>query len=216
MFERLRKTVAGLAVLAVLAVLLGLAGCTQSVDFPGLEGNQTAPSAGVPWVGNAVTRAIPVCPASGLSGSATRCHAHVVADSQGLPVVTATPAGYSPTQIRHAYGFDLSGSNGAGQTIAIVDAFDDPTIANDLAVFKSTFGITGCNLTKVDQNGGTSFPAVNAGWALEISLDVEWVCAIAPGANILLVEANDNSAFSGNLDVAVAYAAAHAQVVSMS
>ena len=127
---------------------------------------------------------------------------------------TTSPTGYSPTQIRHAYGFDSLAGNGAGQTIAIVDAYDDPTIFNDLAVFKSTYRISGCNLTKVNQSGGTKYPRTNSGWALEISLDVEWACAIAPGSNILLVEASSNS-FT-NLLTAVDYAAQHAKVVSMS
>lgn len=126
----------------------------------------------------------------------------------------ATPVGYNPTQIRNAYGFNLISSTGSGQTIALVDAYDDPTIANDLSVFKSTYGITGCNLTKVNQNGGTKYPRTSSGWALEISLDVEWACAIAPGANLLLVEAS--SASLSNLLTAVDYAARHAQVVSMS
>lgn len=122
--------------------------------------------------------------------------------------------GYTPTQIRNAYGINSLSANGSGVTIAIVDAYDDPTIASDLQTFKNTFGITGCNLTKVNQSGGTRYPRSNGGWALEISLDIEWACAVAPGANLLLVEASSNS-FS-NLLTAVDYAASHAQVVSMS
>jgi subtilase family serine protease len=116
-----------------------------------------------------------------------------VIDRDGKPLASSSPQGYSPAQIRHAYGFDTLSANGSGITIGIVDAYDDPTIVNDLAAFKSQFGISGCNLTKVNQNGGTKYPRVNSGWALEISLDVEWACAIAPGANILLVEASSNS-----------------------
>ncbi|GGR18059.1 hypothetical protein GCM10008957_33540 [Deinococcus ruber] len=116
--------------------------------------------------------------------------------------------------MRAAYGFNAASSTGAGQTIAIVDAYDDPSIANDLAVFKAQYGITGCNLTKVNQSGGTKLPRTNSGWAQEISLDVEWACAIAPGANILLVEAS--SASLSNLLAGVDYAAKHANVVSMS
>ena len=116
--------------------------------------------------------------------------------------------------MRAAYGFNRLAASGAGQTIAIVDAYDDPTIANDLAVFKTQYGITGCNLTKVNQSGGTKLPRTNSGWAQEISLDVEWACAIAPAANILLVEAS--SASLSNLLTGVDYAAQHANVVSMS
>jgi subtilase family serine protease len=122
--------------------------------------------------------------------------------------------GYTPSQIRNAYGINSLAAKGSGVTLAIVDAFDDPTIINDLNTFKSTFNISGCNLTKVNQTGGTRYPRSNSGWALEISLDVEWACAVAPGANLLLVEASSNS-FT-NLLAAVDYAASHAQVVSMS
>jgi subtilase family serine protease len=117
---------------------------------------------------------------------------------------------YTPAQIAHAYGFDLvkfsNGTikgDGSGQTIAIVDAFDDPTIASDLQKFDSTFGLPAPpSFQKLTPQGQ---PAANAGWALEIALDVEWAHAIAPGANIVLVEAANNS--STNLYAADVYAA---------
>jgi hypothetical protein len=126
------------------------------------------------------------------------------------------PVGYTPAQIRHAYGFDQIANNGAGQTIAIVDAYDDPTIARDLHAFDGQFGLPDPILTKVNQSGGTSYPASNSNWAIEISLDVEWAHAIASGAQILLVEANSNS--YGDLLTAVDYARNQAgvSVVSMS
>jgi subtilase family serine protease len=196
--------------LAVLIVPLALAGCTQLSGLQDIQGPQSSEVSGS--AASAAANHIPVCP--GADVGAARCHSRVLIDSRGIPAATTSPTGYVPTQMRHAYGFDLLSGNGAGKTIGIVDAFDDPSIASDLAVFKSQFGISGCNLTKVNQNGGTKFPRVNANWALEISLDVEWACAIAPGANILLVEASTNS-FS-NLLTAVDYAAKHTQVVSMS
>ena len=61
---------------------------------------------------------------------------------------STAPVGYNPTQIRNAYGINSLSFNGAGQTVAIVDAYDDPTIFNDLSVFKSTFGISGCNVLR--------------------------------------------------------------------
>jgi hypothetical protein len=133
---------------------------------------------------------------------------------------------FTPIQIRHAYGFDRIGfvdatrglvaGDGSGMTIGIVDAFDDPNIASDLAHFDSTYGLPAPPMfTKVNQTGGTTYPAPNRGWATEIALDVEYAHAMAPGANILLVEANDNG--GGNLDSAVQYAASHGAVaVSMS
>ncbi len=82
---------------------------------------------------------------------------------------------------------------GAGTTIAIVDAYDDPNIANDLHQFDVAFGLPDPTFTKENETGGTTLPAGNKGWATEIALDVEWAHAIAPGANILLVEANSSS-----------------------
>jgi hypothetical protein len=139
----------------------------------------------------------------------------------GAPSLSAGPAGYTPSQIRHAYAFDQISFNGVagdgrGQTIAIVDAYDDPSIVADLHQFDSAFGLPDPVLTKVNQSGGVNLPAVSAAWAPEISLDVEWAHAIAPGANILLVEATSNS--NADLFAAVAWAADHpgVSVVSMS
>jgi len=159
---------------------------------------------------------IPVCP--GVPAGFARCHADVLATPQGTPVANATtPSGYNPAQFTTAYGV---GNNASGQTIAIVDAYDDPNIASDLATYDSTWGLNKCSngscpfFTKVNQTGGTSYPRSDHGWALEISLDVQIVHAICPNCNILLVEAKSNS--FANLLAAVDYAAAHANVVSMS
>ena len=129
------------------------------------------------------------------------------------PVVGPPVSGpYNPTQIRHAYGIDSLAQNGAGQTIAIIDAYDDPTIAGDLAAFNARFGLPTSGFTKAIPQGT---PTYDAGWAGEIALDVEWAHAIAPAANILLVEAK--SAQFSDLLAAVDYAVAHgANQVSMS
>jgi subtilase family serine protease len=108
-------------------------------------------------------------------------------------------SGYTPAQIRQAYGFGnitFNGvvGNGSGQAIAIVDAYNDPNLASDLATFDKTFGIQAPpSLKVINENGGTSLPSTDAGWAVEISLDVEWAHAIAPGADIVLVEASSAS-----------------------
>ncbi|HXH97849.1 MAG TPA: S53 family peptidase, partial [Gaiellaceae bacterium] len=158
-----------------------------------------------------------VCP--GPPAGYAHCHALVVTDAKGKPISNATPSGLSPANIKSAYGFSMSTSAGAGQTIAIVDAYDDPSAESDLAVFSSQFGLPACTTAngcfkKVDQNGGTSYPRANSGWGLEISLDIQWAHAVAPGAKILLVEASSNS-FT-NLLAAEDYAKAHAQYVSNS
>src|SRR6266581_1421308 len=134
---------------------------------------------------------------------------------------SATVVGLTPTQIRHFYGFDSlacesSNTCGSGQTVAIVDAFNDPNIQNDLNTFDTQFGLPTCTTSNGCFTIATpqGAPRTDRGWALEISLDVEWAHAIAPGAKILLVEAATNS-FT-NLFGAVDYASARAHQVSMS
>ena len=96
--------------------------------------------------------------------------------------------------------------------MAIVDAYEDPNIASELAYFDSYFSLPTANLTVVQQSGVT----YNSNWAGEIALDVEWVHAIAPGAKIVLVEAANNS--TSDLMAAVATASSYSgvSVVSMS
>jgi subtilase family serine protease len=135
------------------------------------------------------------------------------------PFASTTPNGLTPAQIKAAYSFPTATTAGAGKTIAIVDAYDSPTAENDLNVFSRQFGLPACTTAnlcfkKVGQNGSTKVPRKDAGWALEIALDVQWAHAIAPGAKILLVEASSNS-FT-NLLAAEDYAKAHADYVSNS
>lgn len=136
------------------------------------------------------------------------------------PLTTSSPTGLSPSTIKSVYSFSNSNTVGAGQTIALVDAYDDPKAESDLGVFSSQFGLPACTtangcFSKVNQTGGTSkYPRTNSGWALEISLDVQWAHAIAPGARILLVEAS--SASTSNLMAAEDYARTHATYVSNS
>lgn len=158
-----------------------------------------------------------VCPGSPI-GTAS-CHALVVGDGVGNPNATTSPTGLSPATIKSAYSYSTSSTAGFGKTIAIVDAYDDPTAESDLAVFNNSFGLPACTtangcFTKVNQTGGANYPRKDAGWALEISLDIQWAHAIAPGAKILLVEASSNS--FANLLVAEDYAKTHADYVSNS
>lgn len=145
--------------------------------------------------------------------------------------VATTPLGYVPAQIAQAYGFS---GTAARETIAIVDAYGSPTITKDLTHFCNQFGLPldkltiqnmaststtstggGGGGTHGKKNGNHAQPSANAGWALETSLDVEWADAIAPGANILLVEAA--SASLTDLVAAIDYATSNgATVVSMS
>ena len=108
----------------------------------------------------------------------------------------STPSGYFPADLHSAYALPTTG--GAGQTIAIVDAYDDPTAEADLGVYRSQFGLGSCTTSngcfrKLNQTGGTTPPRADAGWAEEISLDVDMASAICPSCKILLVEASSSS-----------------------
>lgn len=124
----------------------------------------------------------PVCPGPAAPGT-SRCHARVVTDSHGNPLATLGPFGYRPGQFRIAYGLPSAASK--VQTIAIVDAYNDPNVQSDLAVYSKQFALPPCTTAngcfkKVNQTGGSAYPPTNAGWALEISLDVEIVHGLCP------------------------------------
>ena len=104
--------------------------------------------------------------------------------------------GYTPAQLAKAYGVDVNAAASANQTVAIVDAFDDPTVKTDLATFDTNYGLpaeTSTSFRVVNQTGGSTLPAANAGWAGEITLDVQAVRGLCHKCKILLVEANSNS-----------------------
>ncbi|HWG73836.1 MAG TPA: S53 family peptidase [Acidimicrobiales bacterium] len=132
----------------------------------------------------------------------------------GKPASPATtPSGYGPSALRSAYALaSAAASSGGGQTVAIVDAYNDPKAAADLATYRSTFGIPACTVasgcfTQMSQTGSTtSLPRNNGSWSEEISLDLDMVSAICPNCHILLVEAS--SASIANLAAAAREAAA--------
>jgi subtilase family serine protease len=128
------------------------------------------------------------------------------------PVALPEPQPGSPAYMQQAYDLSyLSQNGGAGDTVAVVDSYDDPTAEADLATYRSFFGLPACTsgngcFHKVDQNGGQSFPSQAPGWAAEISLDLDAVSALCPRCNIVLVEANS----AGNEDLSAAQAEAAA------
>ncbi len=176
------------------------------------------------------------------------------ADAPGAtPLASGTAvATYTPAQIRAAYGLPalpaagttLSSQQaaqlGAGQTIYIIDANDDPNAAAELATFDLQFGLPGCSVTSIaagaalplpaPATSGCSFsvvhstsagsmtssaPGYDSGWATEIALDVQWTHATAPLARIILIEAPDSSVNSLVAAVSLANAMGPG-VVSMS
>src|SRR5262249_16774330 len=141
-----------------------------------------------------------IFPAAISSGEATRPATSQPSLSLTPLSSSGSPTNLSPTQLAAAYGANqiaFKGNiigNGAGQTIAIIDAY---TGANTVA------GLSACDaqsgrapppsFTRYGESGLTQ----NApGWALETALDVEWAHAMATGANLVLVEANPNDLFS--------------------
>ncbi|MEZ0069450.1 subtilase family serine protease [Streptacidiphilus sp. MAP12-20] len=116
-------------------------------------------------------------------------------NAQGV-TPNATPSGYAPADLLSAY--NLLANGGAGQTVAIVDAYNDPNAAADMAVYRTQFGLPACTVAsgcfkQVNQTGGSKLPRSSSSWSGEISLDLDMVSAIAPNAKIVLVEANTAS-----------------------
>jgi subtilase family serine protease len=114
------------------------------------------------------------------------------------PDAFPTGFGYGPAQLQAAYALASAATNdGKASTVALVDAYDDPTAASDLATYRSAAGLPAANFTKVNQNGQTSpLPRkapITDDWTLEESLDVDMVSAICPNCKIILVEAQNDT-----------------------
>jgi subtilase family serine protease len=154
---------------------------TASASTPGASG------AGA----TSVVRACPT-PAPGW----VTCFAELRVPAHTGTAPAASPAGYGPSDLRSAYA--LPTGMGAGRTVAIVDAYDNPTVEADLAVYRAQYGLPPCTeasgcLTVVNQTGAAApLPTTDAGWAVEISLDLDMVSAACPDCHLLLVEANSN------------------------
>jgi len=152
--------------------------------------------------GAKVTRSHTVIPgacALDVPAGHSHCDLKLLANLRHKPLASSAPAGgYGPSDLQSAYNLP-SGSAGNGQTVAIVDAYDDSTAEADLATYRSTYGLPACTTAngcfkKVNQNGVQgSYPSNNQGWGLEISLDLDMVSAACPNCHILLVEASSNS-----------------------
>jgi subtilase family serine protease len=154
----------------------------------------------------------------------------------GLPLCRSARLGnivcYSPAFIKKAYSYP-STLDGSGQTIVIVDAFGSPTIASDLAIFDAIFHIpappsftifcgnspTPLDITtcpQVDLSPNANPKHGEFGWTIETSLDVEYAHAMAPGANIVLVEAATSSGNAINSAETAAIAAYPGAIFSQS
>ncbi|MFF4184134.1 peptidase S8 [Streptomyces sp. NPDC001691] len=119
------------------------------------------------------------------------------ADAERALTAAAAPSGYGPASLQAAYKLPSS-TAGSGRTVAIVDAYDDPKAESDLATYRAQYGLAACTTAngcfrKVGQSGTSKLPRADAGWAEEISLDLDMVSAACPNCKILLVEATTSS-----------------------
>ncbi len=201
---------------------------TISGNASGMSGTIYAPAAQLAESGNAQLNASIDVDTLSISGNG-------VSNTVTLSSPSGTVA-YTPAQIRTAYGINALALDGTGQIIAIVDAYDDPEIDQALDAFDTQFGLTSTGptlyaqygpatsfLTVLNQYGqATSFPSTDPNgpgtnnWEVEESLDVEWAHAIAPGAQIVLVEANSQSLSDLMAAAATAASQPDVSVVSMS
>ena len=148
----------------------------------------------------AVSRACPVDLTPGHESCMVLKRTDVTPQVQPASAPKGIPAGYGygPAQLQAAYNLAAAATaDGKNSTVAVVDAYDDPTAASDLAVYRTAAGLPAANLTKVNQNGKASplpkeAPA-DDDWTLEESLDLDMVSAICPNCKIILVEANNDS-----------------------
>jgi subtilase family serine protease len=126
-----------------------------------------------------------------------RCQSALRVDLPVVAQATAAHDGLGPAEIRAAYNLAAAAANrGGNQTVALVDAYDHPTIEQDMNTYRTFYGIPPCTTAngcfrKVNQDGEQgAYPLANPQWDPEIALDVEMVSAVCPKCHILLVEAN--------------------------
>jgi hypothetical protein len=136
------------------------------------------------------------CPEPARPGQVT-CLALVRTDIVPLRGVQKgrAPAGLGATDLRDAYRLPTA-TGGRGQTIAVIDVFDNPNAEADLAVYRAQYGLPPCTTAngcfrKVNADGGATLPRSDTSWAEEISLDLDMVSAACPNCGILLVEADE-------------------------
>jgi subtilase family serine protease len=182
----------GVAVATLVAVPAAIAGAAPGAN----QGNSKGDTS------------VNACPAVVAPGQAT-CLARKRTDPKATAQRPAKPGhatstatlgnggAYDPSYLQSAYVTPSAGS-GTGQTVAIVDAYNDPSAQADLGQYRSFFGLSACTTSngcfrQVNEHGGTTLPTGNKGWGQEISLDLDMVSAVCPNCHILLVSASSTS-----------------------
>ncbi|MET7477768.1 putative Ig domain-containing protein [Streptomyces sp. NPDC005648] len=209
MREKPRRSLRRLLTVAVPALALGLAGL---VAVPAQAAPATTHTSRVTQNAKALTsparqgfhstgKAGQKVPTKHLCATAAPGHAACFAQRRtdirqrlASAAAAAAPSGLSPANLHSAY--NLPSTGGSGLTVAVVDAYNDPNAASDLATYRSTYGLSACTVAsgcfkQVSQTGSTtSLPTNDSGWAGEEALDIDMVSAVCPNCNIILVEAN--------------------------
>ena len=185
--------------LALAVLLVSLAAAMA----PGVVAASNPAAAGAP--AEAPTAAVCGPAAPGYASCLSLRRTDIAARSRSQ-VTPLTISGYGPSSLQAAYNLTTAASNlGKGETVAVVDAYDQPTAVSDVAAYRSQYGLpklgacpspisaaTSPCFEKVNETGGTTFSS-NTSWGVEIDLDIDMVSAICPNCNILLVEANTNA-----------------------
>jgi subtilase family serine protease len=177
---------------ASLAFAAAVAACSSNGSTPTLPaaGGQTADTTHQVWQMDATHTAHAACPGA-RGGGLFQCDLLIYDTPVGMSPDAIS--GLTPADFQQAYKLP-SATKGKGQIVAIVDAYDNPNVASDLATYRTEFNLGTANFTKYNQKGQQKdYPVGNAGWGGEIDLDVEMVSASCPNCTIYLIEANNNN-----------------------
>ena len=196
-YHRARRLISVMTLTAATAVAALVATQTAATASAAVGTAVTHTAVTSTAVTTTITRA--GCGATPASGFAA-CNALLRTSKVHKDSGTSTTSGYIPSQLQAAYGLTAaSAADGSSQTIGIVDAYNDPTAAADLAVYRSAYGLSACTVASgclkvVSQTGSTtSLPSTDGGWAEEESLDLDMASAVCPNCKIILVEATSSS-----------------------
>lgn len=190
----------------LLGLLIALAACSSAFAGASSSTFRVQRLCGMPRSGTATCTGMKLVPAS-LSGADLHANAVAQASQAGADEVPAVgvkhpyPGYLTPQSLHAAYLLPTEPASSTLQTIAVIDAYNDPSAEADLRVYDETFGLPACTtangcFTKLNQAGNESpLPETEGEWASEISIDVQMAHAVCQGCRVLLVEA-DNEAFT--------------------